>query len=436
MRQDSWAMFSPAELLKKYLGEAFNREGVPDAGNVRTWETERRDIARNVLNILRSTNAGRFQLEPSPGVLIDGSSPGIAKLHDEFAAYVETNHLARCNDALAALLQVSNESVRREALRFRSTLGSDKQIGVQEVLRLFDGAEGLQAESKQLNELIATELKKITNLLLNKHRTLLEEMVTALPTIKAEEKTEEEEETEADDGAQESVSPTSAFAEAANILTTTLRNWARAVAAGRRTLAGQSGRALELIKAKLPPDRDFAQIGGNITMRAHLRTLIQAPRTFVLGVPGAYARFRRQAVREGRHFAASAATTFFINRNRISPDELDVLMLVMLRHARRVVDYPDGSRLELTTPHDWLENIKNLYLMQVFVDEATDLSAVQLACTVELANPALRSWFACGDLRQRVTANGLQDDLEIEWLNCRFRPIADSHSGALRTAIR
>jgi UvrD-like helicase C-terminal domain len=288
---------------------------------------------------------------------------------------------------------------------------------VQEVLRLFDGAEGLQAESKQLNELIATELKKITNLLLNKHRTLLEEMVTALPTIKAEEKTEEEEETEADDGAQESVSPTSAFAEAANILTTTLRNWARAVAAGRRTLAGQSGRALELIKAKLPPDRDFAQIGGNITMRAHPRTLIQAPRTFVLGVPGAYARFRRQAVREGRHFAASAATTFFINRNRISPDELDVLMLVMLRHARRVVDYPDGSRLELTTPHDWLENIKNLYLMQVFVDEATDLSAVQLACTVELANPALRSWFACGDLRQRVTANGLQDDLEIEWLN-------------------
>jgi hypothetical protein len=104
MRQDSWAMFSPAELLKKYLGEAFNREGVPDAGNVRTWETERRDIARNVLNILRSTNAGRFQLEPSPGVLIDGSSPGIAKLHDEFAAYVETNHLARCNDALIARL--------------------------------------------------------------------------------------------------------------------------------------------------------------------------------------------------------------------------------------------------------------------------------------------------------------------------------------------
>jgi predicted NACHT family NTPase len=33
---DSWTMFSPAELLKQYLGSAFNQEGVPDTGNVRT----------------------------------------------------------------------------------------------------------------------------------------------------------------------------------------------------------------------------------------------------------------------------------------------------------------------------------------------------------------------------------------------------------------
>jgi len=73
--------------------------------------------------------------------------------------------------------------------------------------------------------------------------------------------------------------------------------------------------------------------------------------------------------------------------------------------------------MENVTQHDWLENIKSRYLMQVFVDEATDLSAVQLACTIELANPRLRSWFACGDLRQRITANGIQDRSEIDWLN-------------------
>ena len=55
--------------------------------------------------------------------------------------------------------------------------------------------------------------------------------------------------------------------------------------------------------------------------------------------------------------------------------------------------------------------------MPVFVDEATDLSAVQLGCTAELAHPRLRSWFASGDFRQRITATGLQDQSEIQWLN-------------------
>jgi superfamily I DNA/RNA helicase len=40
-----------------------------------------------------------------------------------------------------------------------------------------------------------------------------------------------------------------------------------------------------------------------------------------------------------------------------------------------------------------------------------------LACTVELAHPKVRSWFASGDLRQRVTVNGIAEESEIGWLN-------------------
>jgi len=129
-----------------------------------------------------------------------------------------------------------------------------------------------------------------------------------------------------------------------------------------------------------------------------------------------YARFRREEQREGRHFLPGEAAAPFIARNKITRDELDVLLLVMLRNARRLCQY-DARRLSVATSHDWLETIKSRYLMQVFVDEATDLSAVQLACTVELAHPKLRSWFASGDLRQRITANGIQDESEIAWLN-------------------
>jgi superfamily I DNA/RNA helicase len=130
-----------------------------------------------------------------------------------------------------------------------------------------------------------------------------------------------------------------------------------------------------------------------------------------------YVRFRRQALREGRHFQSDDAATLFLNRSLISSDEVDVLLLVMLRNARRIIQHAEGRRLQLTGQYDWLESIRGRYLTQVFVDEATDFSAVQLGCTIELSDPRLRSWFACGDLRQRITANGIQDDAEIAWLD-------------------
>jgi CO dehydrogenase/acetyl-CoA synthase beta subunit len=79
----------------------------------------------------------------------------------------------------------------------------------------FDQAEGLQAEIKRLNDRISTELNKIVNLLLNTHRKLLDEIILALPAIRAEE--EEEAEEDADETAQV-VAPANARVEALSIL--------------------------------------------------------------------------------------------------------------------------------------------------------------------------------------------------------------------------
>jgi hypothetical protein len=248
----------------------------------------------------------------------------------------------------------------------------------------------------------------------NTNRKLLEEIMLALPSLRAEELDDEEE--EAGEAGEPVAAAPATKVQALNVLMTSLRSWARAVAEGRGSIGGQSGRVLELIGDRLPADAPFAAIGSKIATRAYLSTLVRAPRTLVLGAPAMYARFRREALREGRHFGAGEATSGFLLSSRITPDEVDVLLLVMLRNARRLLQH-DRRRLDVATAHDWLETIKGRYLMQVFVDEATDLSAVQLGCTAELAHPKLRSWFASGDLRQRITATGLQDESEIQWLN-------------------
>ena len=403
----SWAMFSPGELLRQYLGDAFNKEGIPNSGNVRTWDKERHYLARNVLNILRSASSGRFQLEANPGLLLERTSWSIADLHDEFVEYVDTDLSTRCGEALAQLLVGRDDSSKRLAVRIQDSLGGKEDLGIDDLLGLVDMAGSLQEVSGRVGEQISGELRKTTNLLLNRHKALLNEIAAALPSIRSQD--QEEEEDDNDETSQ-------ALSEAAKILWSALRNWARAVAEGRRTLGGQSGSVIELIGTRLPPVGDFAGIGANIATRSCMRTLLHAPRSLVLGVPAVYARFRRQMIREGRHFVPDRAATECFSRNMISPDEVDVLLLVMLRNARRVLGYVDGRR-DSSIQYDWLETIRSRYLSQVFVDEATDLSSVQLACTIELADPELRSWFACGDLRQRVTATGIRDESEIEWLN-------------------
>ena len=51
----SWIMFAPTELLKLYVKEAFNREGIPAPDDrISTWSDCREDLARNDFGILRS----------------------------------------------------------------------------------------------------------------------------------------------------------------------------------------------------------------------------------------------------------------------------------------------------------------------------------------------------------------------------------------------
>ena len=55
----SWIMFAPTELLKLYVKEAFNREGIPAPDDrISTWADCREDLARNEFGILRSAVGG------------------------------------------------------------------------------------------------------------------------------------------------------------------------------------------------------------------------------------------------------------------------------------------------------------------------------------------------------------------------------------------
>jgi len=68
---NSWLMFTPSELLKHYLKEAFSREQVPASdSHIRTWSSYITDVARNTLGVLRSSNGGKFSLKSNNSAVL------------------------------------------------------------------------------------------------------------------------------------------------------------------------------------------------------------------------------------------------------------------------------------------------------------------------------------------------------------------------------
>ncbi|MCK1721602.1 hypothetical protein [Bradyrhizobium sp. 141] len=352
---NSWAMFSPGELLKQYLGDAFNKQGVPDAGNVRTWAKERLDLARNVLNILRSADSGRFQLADID-LLADQSSAARSSLHDEFATFAGADLIRRFDGALTSLQGSDNERAKGIATGIRAALRRGDESSVDDMLAVVMQATELHEEVKRLGDLITAELRKINNLLLNQNKGLLQELAS-LPSPRSSEQDDDDEDDD-DETSQVLASTGTSEARALNVLWNALRNWARSIAEGRRSLGGQSARVIELIGKRLPSDNVFVPIGKNITTRSWLRTLLQAPRLSVLGLPGAYSRFRRQMIREGRHYTSDEGIAEAASRSLISPDEVDIVLLAMLRNARRVVRNVDARR-DGAIRYDWLETIRS-----------------------------------------------------------------------------
>jgi DNA helicase IV len=154
-----------------------------------------------------------------------------------------------------------------------------------------------------------------------------------------------------------------------------------------------------------------------LTLR-RVRFLAGTYRNLIDRIPLIYARFKRLALRQNKWFLTDSQTPG--GRNRVSGVEVDVMLLLMLRHARRFLSMGGAAQLRYDTRIATLESIKQEYATQVLVDEATDFSLVQLSCMLELAHPTFRSFFACGDVYQRVTRWGVQNLSELKEISPDF----------------
>lgn len=419
----NWQMFTPSDLLKHYLKEAFNREQVPASDQrIKTWSTYRDDIARNVLGILRSTNTGKHMLKRDQDNLSAEVLADPRDWFDAFQAFHEQRLRMQFEDgALLAdeAAPSTNKAIAHELMNWASNLGGH---ATSDIYRDLNGREAnirqvLEESRSATDEL----LKQERNRIFNPDKQVFNRLAAwlAAQQLKADDDPDEDDELEEEEETIE-VTPAGVV---------DLRNAVKAYEAAIRSLARRRYRKRNLPKGsraagivewlgeRLPTNEVLQEIGQRLNFQSGLRRFVNAFRRYLSDVPASYRAFRRERTTDPRLYREAVA-----NPLNLAPTELDAIVLLMLRNSRALLDQ-SWVRSDLEAPRfEMLRRVADLFRTQVMVDEATDFSPLQLACMESLTSLQTRSFFACGDFNQRITATGIRSMAQLQWVSPKIRP--------------
>ncbi|EPE94371.1 ATP-binding domain-containing protein [Rhizobium grahamii] len=405
-----WIMFTPTELLKLYVKEAFNREEIPAPDDrISTWSDYREELARNTFPILRSTsNSSSYVLKDNALTLRPGSQDDAIAWFEDFDQWQRAAFWDEMRSSATALSEQAAPDVAQVGARLSSAIGPQGSESTQVFVSFLPIAEDIRAMVEARKAATDTELKKSLNLQVNRDRGFLDSFGAFIEglsdvTDDADDQDEDEEETN---------QPRVGRAAAMNHYLRVLRTQARARARRRNVpKASRTGRIIDWLAGRMPADPDLQRIGESLVVQSALRWFVNPVRRYVDGVPQRYRRFRRIRQAEGLWFAPDGHAV-----TDLHPLEADLILLAMMRSSDELVrrarrlDTPENPAQRILT------RMSDLYRTQVLVDEATDFSPIQLACMSMLARPVSRSFFACGDFNQRVTAWGTRSLEQMKWV--------------------
>lgn len=401
----NWIMFTPTELLKLYVKEAFSRENIPASDErISTWADFRENLARNEFPVLKSAaNKGRLVMKEAAATLTPAAEADLIGLYGDFDQWQKAEFW---------------KELQTDAERLSENTASEVAGIGQKILSAIQGVDDKTAPStfSSLAALTATikgiadERKKETdkkfqealNIQVNKNRNFLDELAAFMDSLsEADDDADEEDEEEIE------TPRTKRHAAMARYMGVS-RSYARARAQGKQVAKTSStGRIIDWLGDRMIAEDAAKDIGKSLIVQSALRRFVNPVRGYIDKIPARYRRFRRTKQTEGRWYQSEGFTP-----TDVHPLEVDIILLAMLRNTDSLIA---GIRTPDEEAAKTLGRLQNLYYTQVLVDEATDFSPIQLSCMAALSRPRIRSFFACGDFNQRFTSCGVRSIEQVKW---------------------
>ncbi len=418
LHNQSWLMFTPTDLLKLYVKEAFAREGIPaPEERITTWTDYRHKLAREKLGVLRTASpGGTFVLKYSLHAITPDAQVNMIAWFDDFNAWHKS---AFIEDIRVSADGLSNDPDGKIAELGKRLLTITQVNKSGSITTLFTS---INAESIRIQDVIA-ELKSATDkkvresitLQLNRNKLFLNELGVFIDGLQdasnADTDIEDADDLDNDEDEELNQSKTP-MAKALATYNQVVRSQARSVAKkrsiGKNT---RTGRIIEWIGERTLSETDRSFVGASLLIQARARRFINPVKKYIGGLPKRYRAFRRARQDENKWYIKDAYSATDINTL-----ELDIVLLAILRSAGELLNVASIMRNIDSPAWASLQPIHDLYKNQVLVDEATDFSPIQIACMAAMSHPRFRSFFACGDFNQRLTTWGSRSLADMKWV--------------------
>ncbi|WGD52391.1 ATP-binding domain-containing protein [Bradyrhizobium sp. CB1650] len=407
----SWLMFTPTELLKLYLKEAFAREGIaaPDA-RLQTWDDYRRELARNRFGILRAgLGSGTFVLKSAFDPLLTETVGRQTAWFEDFENWHIQTFWAEVTQHAKILADNHDPEASRVGKRLTRTLDGTGDTSSAQFIEIGEAADDVRALIAKIKAETDLTIRNAFSVELRRDPTLLTQLIAFLATMT--ETTDEPDDADGDED-EDAPPPADARNAAFEAYMRAIRAHSRALAVGR-SLPTQSRnrKIIDWLGSKMPAADQLRSIGESLQVQSSARRFANPMRRLISGVPARYRRFRRERQAENRWYRSEpfAATD-------LSPLEADVLLLATLRAANGLLANRTIAAEVAAGKHPALQSFRDALRNQIVIDEATDFSPLQLACMANLCDPATRSFLACGDFNQRVTSWGSRSIDELKWV--------------------
>lgn len=423
-QKDNWILYTPTELLKNYLKEAFNKEGIPaPEGKIKVWHDERMDLGRNVLKFLIVGDKGHFRLT-SNNIFIKQTNREIESYADEFRNYYLNTIEEKFNQSLDQVLEFDEitsfpSKLNNIKIYYESLTTGDYRKKVNNLI------DRLSSEREYFNEVRGQnnlETDELINKIIKEKNDLLESIIPLLVDSTSEEIEESNEEEILEEELETSI--TDQFKEVERLrayqqLKSALWQFSeRKVKKINVSSKSLNGKIIELIKDLTDKFSKEINLIGTLRLTSRLTNQLTSGyiRNFIQLIPNYYSQFRNRILKdESQKYFEISILKEIKEKKYISEIETDILIFNMLGNTRAYFN-KNLRQLSEKTNNDLLENVKSVYKNIVSVDEATDFSSITLGCMYYMCNPLIKSFTFSGDPMQRVTLFGIQDWDNIKYL--------------------